>query len=157
MFQKALQFKDVIILYYSRQNIVRINGRVLLLLIYHIFKIIVDSLFPIVITCVINQYKSHWLLFDALKFAITMCLKFREKIINPSIPINLSDDDYGITFEFYLLISNIIKEICGVLDSFLSFLIKFGKKKPPQHVFFMLGLRFKNLCLISFLLAERKV
>jgi hypothetical protein len=49
MFQEALQFKDVIIYCYSRQNIVRINGGVPPLLTWHIFKIIVDSLSPIVI------------------------------------------------------------------------------------------------------------
>jgi hypothetical protein len=65
-----------------------------------------------------------------------MCLKFREEIINPSTLVNLTDDDYGITFEFYLLISNIIKEFCGVLDSFFSFLIKFEKKKP-HNMFFL--------------------
>jgi hypothetical protein len=52
MFQKALKFKDVIILCYNRQNTVKINGRIPPLFIWHIFKIIVASLFPIVIACV---------------------------------------------------------------------------------------------------------
>jgi hypothetical protein len=50
-----------------------------------------------------------------------MCLKFREEIINPSAPINLIDDDFGIAFELSLFVSNIRREVCGVLDSFLSF------------------------------------
>jgi hypothetical protein len=45
MFQEALQFKDVISLCYNRYNIVRISGKVPPLLTWHIFKIIVDSLF----------------------------------------------------------------------------------------------------------------
>ncbi len=53
MFQEVLQFKDVIILCYSRQNIARINGRMFFLT-WHIFKTIVDSLSPIVATCVLN-------------------------------------------------------------------------------------------------------
>ncbi len=43
MFQEALQFKDVIILCYNKQNIVRLCGKVLPLLTWHISKIIVDS------------------------------------------------------------------------------------------------------------------
>jgi len=60
--------------------IYKISGRGPPLLTWHIFKIIVDSLSPIVTTCVLNQSKSHWLLFDALQFAITMCLKFGKKL-----------------------------------------------------------------------------
>jgi hypothetical protein len=55
MFQEALQFKDVIILCYSRQNTVRINGKVPPFLSWHISKIIVDSLSLVMITCVLNQ------------------------------------------------------------------------------------------------------
>ncbi len=119
MFQEALQFKVVIILYYSRQNIVRISGRVPPLLTWHISKIIVDSLSPIVIVCVLNQSKSHQLLSDALQSTIIMCLKFKEKMTNPYAPITLINDDYGITLKLYLFVSNIKREICSVLDSFL--------------------------------------
>jgi hypothetical protein len=59
MFQKALQFKDVIILCYSTQNIVRISGRVPPFLTWHISKIIVYSLSLVVTACVLNQSKSH--------------------------------------------------------------------------------------------------
>jgi hypothetical protein len=38
-----------------------------------------------------------------------VCLKYKEKIINPSNPISLIDDDFGITFELSLFTSNIIK------------------------------------------------
>jgi hypothetical protein len=31
------------------------------------------------------------------------------------------DDDFGVAFELSLLMSNIKKEMCDVLDSFLSF------------------------------------
>jgi hypothetical protein len=41
MFQEALQFKNVIIIYYNRLNIVRINGR-FHLLIWQISKIIIS-------------------------------------------------------------------------------------------------------------------
>ncbi len=80
-----------------------------------------DSLFHVVTACVLNQFRRHWLLVNALQSTITMCLKFREEIINPSAPINLIDDDFGIAFELSLFVSNIRREVCGVLDSFLSF------------------------------------
>jgi hypothetical protein len=59
MFQEALQFKDVIILCYSRQNTVKISGRMLPFLTWYISKIIMDSLSPIVIACDLNQSNSH--------------------------------------------------------------------------------------------------
>jgi hypothetical protein len=99
MFQEVLQFKDVIIICYSKQNIVRISGRVPPLLVWHIFKTIVDSLSPIVTTCVLNQSRSHWLFSDALQSTITICLKFKEEITNPSTLISLIDDDSRISFE----------------------------------------------------------
>jgi hypothetical protein len=48
-------------------------------------------------------------------------LKIKEAIINPSTLVNLIDDDSRIIFELSLFISNIRKEVCGVLDSFISF------------------------------------
>jgi hypothetical protein len=118
MFQEALQFKDVIIFCYSRQNSFRISGRVPPLFTWHISKIIMDFLSFVVTTCVLKQSKSHWLFYDALQFAIIMCLKLKEEIINPFVLVILIDDDFGIAFELYLFVSNIKKEVCGVLDFF---------------------------------------
>ncbi len=66
MFQEALQFKDVIILYYNRHNIVRICGRVPPFLTWDNSKIIVDFIFFVVIACVLNQSSSMWLFSNAL-------------------------------------------------------------------------------------------
>jgi hypothetical protein len=45
----------------------------------------------------------------------------REKVeISPTLN-NLMDDDSRIAIDLSLLVSNIIKEMCGVLDSFISF------------------------------------
>jgi hypothetical protein len=86
MFWEDLQIKGDIILCYNRYNTVRICRRVPPLLTWHISKIIVDILFPIVTICVLNQSSSHWLFFDALQFTIIMCLKFMEEITNPFCP-----------------------------------------------------------------------
>jgi len=47
---------------------------------WHICCIIVDSLGPIVSTCILNQSRGHWLLNDALNSIISMSLKFRDEI-----------------------------------------------------------------------------
>jgi hypothetical protein len=86
MFQEDLQIKGDIILCYNRYNTVRKCGKMLPLLTWHISKIIVDPLSPIVTICVLNQSSSHWLFFDALQSTITMCLKFMEEITNPFCP-----------------------------------------------------------------------
>jgi hypothetical protein len=45
---------------------------------WHICQIVVNYLSLVVTTCVLNQSKEHWLLSDALHFAIFMCLKLKE-------------------------------------------------------------------------------
>ncbi len=87
---------------------------------------------------------------NALKFSITMCLKYQEEVTNPPIKVNLIDDDYGIVFELSLFATNIKKEICGVLESFLSFLKRYEKIKPHNILCFMLDPRFKSPCLVFY-------
>jgi hypothetical protein len=58
------------------------------------------------------------------------------------------DDDCAITLELSLFTSNIKKEICGVLDSFLSFLRNFEEKKAHNMFSLMLNPRFKSLHLL---------
>jgi hypothetical protein len=55
--------------------------------------------------CVLNQSSSHKLFFDALQSAITMCLKFMEKITNPFALVNFIDDDFEIVFHLFLFAS----------------------------------------------------
>jgi hypothetical protein len=59
------------------------------------------------------------------------------------------DDDSIITLELSLFISNIKKEVCGVLDSFLSFLKKYEERKTHNMLSLMLDSQFKNLHLVS--------
>jgi hypothetical protein len=44
------------------------------------YQIIIDFFGTIVIACISNQCKGHWLLNDALNFVISMSLKFKDKI-----------------------------------------------------------------------------
>jgi hypothetical protein len=50
-----------------------------------------------------------------------MCLKCREAITNPLAQVSLIDDDFGIAFEFFFFATNIKKEVCDGLESFVSF------------------------------------
>jgi len=43
-------------------------------------------------------------------------------------------DEYGLVHELVLLGSNIRKEVCGVLDSFVSFLKQYERKKTHNTV-----------------------
>ncbi len=65
LFQEALLFQKAIVLCYSSQTIIRAFGRVPPIITWHINQTMVDCLSTIVIACVLNQSKDHWLLSDA--------------------------------------------------------------------------------------------
>jgi len=54
--------------------------------------------------CVLNQFSSHWLLYDALQYAIIMCLKIKEEVTYPPPQVNLIDDDYGMLLNYLCLL-----------------------------------------------------
>ncbi len=123
--QEALQFCFAIIFNYNRQIVMRDTSRMFPPLTWQISHIIVGCLSPIVSMCVLNQSHGHWLLSDALHFAISMSLRIKEENqILPSFK-TLMDDDSIAANELALMASNIRKEVCGVLDFSLSFLTKY--------------------------------
>jgi hypothetical protein len=73
-----------------------------------------------VFACILNQFRGHWLLSDALKFAISMNLKFKDEIDFATFD-NLMEEDGNVVYELSCLASNIKKEVIQVLDSFISF------------------------------------
>jgi len=81
-------------------------------------------LYPFVVW---NQFESHWLLNDALNFAISISLKFKDKI-NFAPFDNLMEQNANVIFELKCLASKTKNEHFGVLDSFIYFLRKHGKK-----------------------------
>ncbi len=66
-------------------------------LIWHISQIIVGIVFLIVIVCILNHSKGHWLLNDVLNIAISMRLKLKEEM-NHLFLLNvlIDDDDYNL-------------------------------------------------------------
>ncbi len=117
-----------------------------------------DFLFPIVFAYVINQSHEHWLLSDALHAIISMNLKLKGKNQVVFSFENIMDDDSIVVDDLVLLALNFRREVCGVLDSFLSFLTKCENKKTNNMISLMLNPRFKNLGIIfSFVGREQGV
>jgi hypothetical protein len=56
-----------------------------------------------------------------------MSLKLKEKPRNAPSFQTLMEEDFSVALELICLASNIRKEVCGVLDNFLSFLKKFDE------------------------------
>jgi hypothetical protein len=67
------------VLCYSLQIVVHISNEVPPSFTWHVFQTIIDILSLVVIVqCVLNKFKGHWLLSDALNFIITMSYKVKE-------------------------------------------------------------------------------
>jgi hypothetical protein len=71
-----------------------------------------------------------------------MSLKLIKEPKNASSFQILMEEDFGVGLELTFLASNIRKEVCRVLDSFLSFLKKFDERKTHNMLVLMLDSRF---------------
>jgi len=78
-----------------------------------------------------------------------MSLKLREENQVLLSFENLMDDDSVVNDELSFLASNIRREVINVLDSFLSFLKVYDKRKVHNMISLMLDLRYKNLHVVS--------
>ncbi len=61
-------------------------------------------------TCILIQSKGHWLLNDALNFAISMSLKFEYESDYVTFD-NLMEEDRNVVYELSCLASNIKEEV----------------------------------------------
>jgi hypothetical protein len=61
---------------------------------WHVYQIIVDSHGPIVFAYILNQSRGHWLLNNALNFAISMSLKFRDEIDFATFDNWMEEDEF---------------------------------------------------------------
>ncbi len=60
--------------------------------------------------------------------------------------------------ELDLLASNIKREVCNVLEAFISFLKKFDERKTHNMLALMLNMRYKNLKIVfTFVVKELRV
>jgi len=119
---------------------------------------IIDYLFPILTTYVLNQSHGHWLLNGTLNSIIFMVLKLRNAHeVLPSLQ-NLMEEESIIVDELTSFASNIRKEVSIVLEFFLSFLRNFEEKKAHNMFCLMLTPRFKSFHLVfSFIGREQGV
>ncbi len=73
----------------------------------------------------------YWLLNDVLHFVILTSLRLKEKNQVLFSFESLMHDDSLIVDELVLQASKVRREVCGVLNFFLLFLIKYENKKNP--------------------------
>lgn len=73
----------------------------------------------------------YWLLNDVLHFVILTSLRLKEKNQVLFSFESLMHDDSLIANELVLQASKVRREVCGVLNFFLLFLIKYENKKNP--------------------------
>jgi len=114
----------------------------------------------VAIAYILNQSKGLWLSNDGLNVAISMSLKLKDKTNHlPLSNVLINDiDDSGLTIELETFAKNIKKEFIMVINSFLSFLKRYNKRKTHNLLDLMLNPRFKSLRLIySFIGHEHRV
>ncbi len=133
----------------------KMSARVPPALTWHICHIIIDSLSLVMFTYILNEFRGHWLLSDALNFAISMSLKFRDEIDFATFD-NLMEEDGNVVSKLSCLASNIKKEIIQNLDYFLSFFKKNDNMKAHNMFSLMLDPRLKTLCLVSSLIGHEQ-
>jgi len=87
---------------------------------------------------------------DALSVVVSMSPKLKEEKNHIFLlDVLINDDDFGLTFELGTFAKNIKKEIFGVIEFFLCFLIRYDEKRVHNMLALMLNPRFKNLKLNS--------
>jgi hypothetical protein len=64
------------------------------------------------------------------------------------------EEDFNVTPKLICLACNIRKEVCGVLDSFLSFLKKFDERKTHNMLALMLDPIFKSFHLMFYFIGR---
>lgn len=74
-----------------------------------------------------------------------MSFKLKGKNNNPLVLDTLDEDDLDVGIELKSLIVNMKREMCGVIDFFLSFLTKYNEKRTHNMLFLMLDSKYKCL------------
>ncbi len=74
-----------------------------------------------------------------------MSFKLKGKNNNPLVLDTLDEDDLDVGIELKSLIVNMKREMCGVIDFFLSFLTTYNEKRTHNMLFLMLDSKYKCL------------
>jgi hypothetical protein len=86
---------------------------------------------------------------NALHVAISMNLKLKEGMNHLLVLDAFIDDDSNLDIELGTFARNVKKEVCGVIDFFLSFLKTHDVTRIHNILSLMLNLKFKIFKLIS--------
>jgi len=114
-----------------------------------VFQIIIDIIFSIVNACVFIQYRGHWLFSNVLHVEITMALKLKKEFKMTPFMVNLIEDGMAMVLELFMFAFNTRKQVCAILDCFLSFLKKYENKKTHNMLILMLNPRFESFKLVA--------
>jgi hypothetical protein len=94
---------------------------------WHTYQIIIDFFGAIVVVCISNQFKSYWLLNDALNFVIFMSLRFKDKIDFAPFD-NLMEEMQRLFWSYNIWVSNLKMKMLRFWILLFSFLRIFFKK-----------------------------
>jgi hypothetical protein len=82
---------------------------------------------------------------DALNVAISTNLKLKKKMNHfPLLDVLIDDDDFGLNIELGTFATNIKKETIGIINCFLSFLIRYDERITHDMLVLMLDPKFKR-------------
>ncbi len=115
--------------------------------IWTIVKILVSTLAPFVLNCVLNQHHGYWLLSNALN-AFNLCVKSINERLKQEIWMNFIPP-FQFDVELLLWISKMQLKITWVLVPFLNCLYQFYPKKTHMMLAIMFDPTFKDIFILS--------
>jgi hypothetical protein len=89
MFEHYIAYRMTIIMCYSRQTKVLTN-RISSTQFWSIDETIFDELFPIVTTCIINQHRNYWFLFNVFASAIRLYVQLSKDRLILQAKVNVA-------------------------------------------------------------------
>jgi hypothetical protein len=147
-FKKTLEYRNAINLCYGRQEVQELQGCVLDAHTWAICEVVVETLFPIVKQCILNQIQGHCLLSNALNatFSIIVCMQNHSQQFDIT-PFNFVKGD--IEFELGALRVRMVVEVQVILTPILAFTSSYNASKVHNMLALMLDSRFKSLDVVK--------
>jgi len=78
-----------------------------------------------------------------------MALKLKKEFKMTPFMVNLIEDGMAMVLELFMFAFNTRKQVCAILDCFLSFLKKYENKKTHNMLILMLNPRFESFKLVA--------
>ncbi len=143
LFQKTLEYANVINIYYTQQSLV-LQAKVLSGLTWDITRIVTETLNLVVHQCLLNQCKGYWLLFDALFATLAIMGTMKNEYAHWGaivLPFQCGEIDQ----EIEIMYGKMVIEIINVLHPFMGFIETFSQDKAHFMVALMLDPHFKGM------------